>query len=135
VAQVDTGPVTVKGFDDGKPDPQVGARTAAGSYRTAVVVRREGEAIFPIDIVTTFEDGQEVRERWDGRDRWRAFRLTRDAAVRTVEVDPDRVLLLDVNYTNNSWSAQPRAAEASRKWALRWLTWVQELLLTYAAFA
>ena len=40
-----------------------------------------------------------------------------------------------VNYTNNSWTAEPRAAEASQKWALRWLTWVQELLLTYAAFA
>ena len=41
-----------------------------------------------------------------------------------VEVDPDRVLLLDLNYTNNSWSAQPRAPEAATKWALRWLTWV-----------
>ena len=30
-----------------------------------------------------------------------------------VEVDPERVLLLDVNYTNNSATTEPRAAEAS----------------------
>ena len=59
----------------------------------------------------------------------------RRAPITKVEVDPDRVLLLDVNYTNNSWTARPRAAEAASKWALRWLTWAQELLLTYAFFA
>ena len=98
-------------------------------------VRRIGDGVFPITTRVTFTDGTTATESWDGRDRWRAIRLTRTTAVQTVEVDPDRVLLLDVNYTNNSWSAEPRAAEASKKWALRWLTWVQELLLTYAAFA
>ena len=53
---------------------------------------------------------------------------------RSVEVDPDRVLLLDLNYTNNSWTSRPRAAAASGKWALRWLTWLEDVLLTYAFF-
>ena len=55
--------------------------------------------------------------------------------IAKVEVDPDRVLLLDVNYTNNSWSAAPRGAEAAANWAMRWLTWAQELVLSYAFFA
>ena len=110
--------------------------TAHGDSRDhVVVVRRIGDGVFPITTRVTFTDGTTATEAWDGRGRWTAFQLTRNSAVRTVEVDPDRVLLLDVNYTNNSWSAEPRAAEASKKWALRWLTWVQELLLTYAAFA
>jgi hypothetical protein len=72
---------------------------------------------------------------WDGREPWHAFTIANPSAVARVQVDPDRVLLLDVNYTNNSWTAAPKAAEASRKWAMRWLTWVQELLLTYACFS
>jgi len=73
-----------------------------------------------------------VTERWDGRDPWKALRYVRGAPVATVEVDPDRVLLLDLNVTNNTWTATPRAAEAANRWALRWLTWFQNVLLTYA---
>jgi hypothetical protein len=72
---------------------------------------------------------------WDGRERWRAFDVIDAERVTKVEVDPDHVLLLDVNYTNNSWTSRPRAGEAATKWALRWLTWAQQVLLTYAFFA
>ena len=99
------------------------------------MVRRLSDGVFPVDIRTTFNDGSSVTERWDGADRWRAFRYRRGAAVSTVEVDPDRVLTLDLNITNNTWTARPRAAEASQKWALRWLTWLESVLLTYAFFA
>jgi len=109
--------------------------TGAGAGRThTVVVRRRGDGIFPVAVRVTC--GSTVRQfDWDGRDRWKAFEIRDEAPVLEVEVDPDRVLLLDVNYTNNTWTARPRAADAARKWALRWLTWAQELLLTYAFFA
>jgi hypothetical protein len=44
------------------------------------------------------------------------------------------VLLLDVNYTNNSRTLAPRAPEASRRWAMAWMAWMQDLMLTYAFF-
>jgi hypothetical protein len=112
-----------------------GTPRAGGGFDHVVVTRRIGDGVFPTTTRVTFEDGTSIEDRWDGRDRWHAFRFSRDARVARVQVDPDRVLLLDLNYTNNSWSAEPRAAEASGRWALRWLTWVQELLLTYACFA
>ena len=102
--------------------------------RTVVVVRRYGEATFPVEIVTTFADGTEARERWDGLDRWKAFTYEKRGRALSAVADPARVLLLDVNYTNNSVMAAPRAAEASLKWSLRWMTWLQELMLTYAFF-
>jgi hypothetical protein len=108
---------------------------AGGSFFHVVVVRRYGDGVFPIDVRVTFDDGSQVTERWNGADRWHQFRYRKAARIRTAEVDPDRVLLLDLNYTNNSWTAQPRAAEASRKWTLRWLTWFEEVLLTYAFFS
>ena len=102
-----------------------------GTFHHSVTVRRVGDGVFPIRVrVTT---GGTVRLfDWDGRARWTTFEFTDAERMSRVEVDPDRVLLLDTNFTNNSWSSAPRGAEAARKWAWRWLTWAQELLLTYA---
>ena len=82
-------------------------------------MRRLGDGVFPVDVRTTFDDGSSVTERWDGRDRWHAFRYRRGARVRTVEVDPERVLTLDLNYTNNSWTAHrvPRRSPAGGRCA------------------
>lgn len=104
-------------------------------YRTVVVARRFGEATFPVDVVTTFRDGSQTQERWDGRDRRRVFIYERPAQALTTQVDPKRVLLLDVNYTNNSQTLEPRADAASLKWSLKWMVWLQDLLLTYGFFA
>jgi hypothetical protein len=53
----------------------------------------------------------------------------------SAEVDPGRVLLLDVNYTNNSRTLAPRGREAATKWSLKWMVWLQDLLLSWAFFA
>ena len=103
-------------------------------YRTVVVVRRFGEAIFPVDVVTTLRDGERITEQWDGRHRRVIYTYERPSQALSVEVDSERVLLLDVNYTNNSATLDPRADEASLKWSLKWLAWLQDLMLTYAFF-
>ena len=41
--------------------------------------------------------------------------------------------MLDVNYTNNSRTLQPRAATAATKWSLKWMAWLQDVLLTYVS--
>jgi hypothetical protein len=108
--------------------------TTDGPYRTIVVVRRFGEAIHPVQIVTMFRTGEKVTEDWDGVTRRVVYTYERPSQAVSVQVDPNRVLLLDVNYTNNSAVLEPRAATASRKWSLKWLTWLQELLITCAFF-
>ena len=100
---------------------------------STVVVRRYGEAIFPVDVVTTFEDGERITEHWDGRDRWKAYRYERPARIRSAQVDPDRVLLLDVNYTNNSKTTRPVGARAARNWSQAWMVWLQDCLLSWVA--
>ena len=109
--------------------------TPAGkdTFRTTVVARRFGEAIFPVDVVTTFNDGSKKSERWDGSERRIIYRYDSSVRARSVEVDPNHVLMLDVNYTNNSRTLDSRAGEASLKWSLTWLTWLQDLLVTYAS--
>ncbi len=103
-----------------------------GHFRTTVVVRRFGEATFPVDVLTTFSDGSKKTEQWDGVERRIIYRYDTKVRARSVQVDPDRVLMLDVNYTNNSRTLQPRSTEASLKWSLKWMVWLQDVLVTYA---
>jgi hypothetical protein len=105
-----------------------------GRQRTTVTVRRYGEGIFPVDVRVTFADGQQVTERWDGRDRWRLFTFDRDAAAVSAEIDPDRVLLLDINLTNNSRTLRPQTSAAATKWSLKWMVWLQDAMLTWGFF-
>ena len=97
-------------------------------------MRRYGEAVFPVDVLVTFDDGSTVKESWDGRDRWKAYRYTRPTRAVSAQVDPERVLLLDINYTNNSKTLQSKSGDAATKWSLTWMVWLQDLILTYAFF-
>jgi aminopeptidase N len=109
-------------------------RQGENAYRTTVVAARFGEAVFPVDVVTTFEDGQRIKETWDGQDRRVIYVYERPTQAVSVHVDPERVLLLDVNVTNNSRTLKPRDHEASLKWSLTWMVWLQDLMLTYGFF-
>ena len=131
-----SGPAADRGFfgDSQQQTFKSGDEAAADRYRTTVVVRRHREGIFPVDVRVVFENGQEMRWRWNGRDRWKAFELVQASRARSAEVDPDRVLLLDANLTNNSMTLAPKAAPAARKWSLAWLIWLQDHLLTYGFF-
>ena len=104
-------------------------------YRSDVVVRRFGEARFPVDVLVTFANGETITEHWDGKDRWKLYAYDRVAPAVSAQVDPDRVLLLDVNYTNNSRTLEPKAKRAATKWSLTWMIWLQDCLLSWAALA
>ena len=121
-------------FGDGTDASFADPPTGAGTFVTTVVVRRYGEGMFPVDVLVEFDDGHQVRERWDGEGRWTAFQYERDARATRAVVDPDRVLLLDVDYTNNSRTMTPMAGPAATKWSLKWLVWLQDVLLTYGFF-
>lgn len=134
VEVLESGPVQTTGYDVSTETPSYGDATSDTSYRTLVVVRRQGEAIFPVDVLVTLANGEQIREHWDGVDRWKAYTYDRGARAVAAQVDPDRVLLLDVNYTNNSRSLSPKTAEAAQKWSLKWMVWLQDLMLTWSFF-
>jgi aminopeptidase N len=109
-------------------------RVNDSTHRTTVVVRRNGEATFPVDVVTTFENGERVTETWRGDERRLVYVYERPSRGATVHVDPDRVLLLDIAATNNSRTLRPRGGDASLKWSLKWMVWLQDLMVTYGFF-
>jgi hypothetical protein len=104
-------------------------------YETRVLVRRLGDGLFPVDIQVTFENGDVIRESWDGSARWRELTYTRRSRAVSAVVDPERTLLLDVNFTNNSRTLRPQADAAATKWTLKWVVWLQDALLSWGLFA
>jgi hypothetical protein len=107
---------------------------ADGGYHTMVAARRYGDGTFPVTVRVTFENGTQTSWNWDGRDRWKLFVVDGDVSAATAQVDPDAVLLLDTNRTNNSAALHPKGPKAATRWALTWLVWMQDQLLTYGFF-
>jgi hypothetical protein len=103
-------------------------------YRTMAVVRRYGEATFPVDVRVTFENGERVTEHWDGVDRWHLYSYDRASKALSAEVDPGNVLLLDVNRLNNSRTLQPHNLAAATKWSSKWMVWLEDHLLSWSVF-
>lgn len=145
VGQVSSEPVTVpRGYgeqegdwiyrdgeevdDDSETDPEK-------QYRSRVFIRRWGEATFPIEVKITFDNGEDVLEIWDGKERWVRFDYLKNTRVQKIEVDPENKLVLDVNHTNNTWVRNSRANIAATKWASKWLTWLQNLMEFFAFFS
>ena len=100
-------------------------------WKSEVTVRRLGEMVLPVEVLVEFGDGEQVIERWNGRNRLMTFSYEGTEEVVKVVVDPEAKLVLDVNRTNNSWirKADHRGA---RKLVLRWLFWVQSVLEFFA---
>jgi len=127
-------PATARGYFGEGTRTFEASRRNEGNFRTTVVVRRLGEGLFPVDVRVLFENGEEQRWKWDGKDRWKTFEIDKPVRAISAQVDPDRVLLLDVNVTNNSATLAPGGPAAARKWSLAWLIWLQDHLLTYGFF-
>jgi hypothetical protein len=111
------------------------AGKAAGyknSYESTVRIRREGDAVLPVEVWIHFDDGSTEKREWDGVERWVKFNITKRAKVDWVEVDPHKKHLLDVNWTNDSWqSASP--APLAIKWGAQCEAWAQNVLLWLSA--
>ncbi len=96
-------------------------------FETKVVIRRRGEVIFPLDIAFKFEGQPLERATWDGRDRTIEYRFTRPGRLEWVGVDPDRKVLLDVDWLNNARRLKSDR-RVSTRWAAMYLFWIQNLI-------
>ena len=74
-----------------------------------------------------FEDGETIREQWDGQEAWTKLTFVRATKLTSATVDPDRNVPLDINYTNNSRTLEPQKLGIT-KVAARWMFWWQFIL-------
>jgi len=111
---------------DERSRPSAGAK-APELYDTTVIVRRRGEVVFPVEIAFKFAGKPPERQTWDGRARWKKYEFTRPQRLEWVGVDPDRKVILDADWLNNSFRLD-RDNRAAVKWAGAWMFFVQNLL-------
>jgi peptidase M1-like protein len=113
------------------PRPQKKGQTL---FKDTVLIHRKGDFVFPVEVETSFDNGEKVRERWDGRDRWTRFTYLKKAKILSAEIDPDHKVRLDKDLFNNSRTEAPDG-RATRKLATYWLFFWQfaAQLLAWAA--
>jgi hypothetical protein len=95
-------------------------------YETQVILHRKGDFIFPVEAEVTFDDGETVRERWDGKDRWVRYVYRKKAQVESVQIDRGYRVVLDSNYLNNSHVVASQR-KATAKIAIYWMFLTQFL--------
>jgi len=83
-------------------------------YRTEVVIERRGEFKHPVTIELVFDDDERIRHHWDGQDKWIKILETRPAKLLWAEVDPDHLMVLDVDPLNNSYRLQQDSTPAKK---------------------
>ena len=113
-----------EGAIDRLAEPMEGDRK---SFETEVVVARRGEVALPVEIVVRFENGEEVRETWDGRAPWKRFTYEKSARADRALIDPAGVYAMDLDRNNNSLTRDPHDS-AIAPLVLHWLFWVQNFL-------
>ena len=119
---------TVTSDEAGKRETEA-AKAGKRPYESTVVVRRRGEVFLPVEVAFKFEGKPVERVTWDGRARTNTFRFVRPEKLEWVDIDPDRKILLDVNWLNNGRRLTGDARPAA-SWASRWLFLVQNIITT-----
>lgn len=119
------------------------ASSASGDVETTVLIARHGPGMFttnaggdrsPImSMRVRFADGGDVREMFDGAAPSVSRVYTAKTAAVSATVDPDVVLLLDVNRENNTIIRNAPTSKLGVRLALNWMAWLQQTMLSYTA--
>jgi len=83
-------------------------------YQSYVSVHRKGDFVMPVEIEVKFDNGEKVREHWDGKNRWTRFSYQKKATVVSAEIDPGHTVQIDRDNFNNSFVAEPNPKPANK---------------------
>lgn len=121
---------------------------SGGAVLTRVRVDRHGPGVFSgtdqprsnaparsVTVVVRFVDGTEVRAYVDGRDQQTEFTVDSRSAAMAVAVDPDEIVLMDADRSNNVWVLQAPRNRLGLRLVANWVIWLQNVMLTCTALA
>src|SRR5258706_2367288 len=99
-------------------------------HRSYVWLQRKEDFVMPVDVEIKFDNGEKIREHWDGVSRWTKFTYEKKAKVESAEIDPDHKINIDRNDFNNSYVVESNGKPA-RKVSNYWLfvtQWLSQAL-------
>jgi hypothetical protein len=71
-------------------------------YISVAKLERAGEIMLPVEVLIHFNNGDEIKESWDGKSRFKNYEYTGTRKIDWVKIDPDCKITMDINYNNNS---------------------------------
>jgi len=116
-------------FDDEKGGYIFKKGRPTGGFHSEIILYREGDMIFPVDVEITFENGEKIIEKWDGVARRKVFEYSGNYRVISAHIDPGQKILLDLDLNNNSLTLEPKKSPLVR-YAARAVFWIQNVLQT-----
>lgn len=120
-------PIRFEGYQDRENGPEYVLGHESDLIRSTVILRKKGSINYPVDVLVSFDDGSQVRERWAGDHPWTSYSYEKDAKLISVLMDPDQKVLCDQNLANNAWLAAPDK-RASKLFSMQLLLIVQNIL-------
>jgi hypothetical protein len=83
-------------------------------YTATAKLERTGDVMLPVEVLIHFTNGDEILERWNGKERFKDFQYTGYREIKWVKIDPEFKIRMDVNYINNSLTTDPQKAPLHR---------------------
>jgi hypothetical protein len=71
--------------------------------KDAVVLENRGSVQMPVTTRIMYGDGKETEDQWDGKEKIKVIPLAGHGRVKSVAVDPENFISLDLDRTNNYW--------------------------------
>ena len=97
-------------------------------YHNRVVIKRLGDFIFPVEIASILENGDTLRQNWNGADSIWLFENSTTSRIREVQVDPEQKIWLDLNWSNNSLMVKKNYFATFRHWLQMMKIYQQSML-------
>jgi hypothetical protein len=94
-------------FGTRKDSISTSSQVVDSTKKAVVQLERDGEVIVPVDVLIRFTNGDEVRETWDGKSRFKDFVFYGDREIAWAKIDPEYKNRMDVNFINNSMARNP----------------------------
>jgi hypothetical protein len=110
---------------------------------TSVTMVRHGSGAFEVGtagdpertlpLLLQLSDGSEVRDWFDGSAKSTTLVYTTNARVVSAAIDPEMMLLVDADRANNTFTTAVPFRPLGVRLALHWMSWLQQMMLTYSA--
>jgi Peptidase family M1 domain len=125
VLKIDSFPVNW--YDEAKEKKSAKKADKDTVYRSFVWLQRKEDFVMPVEVEIKFDNGEKIREHWDGASRWtRLGPYEKKAKIVSAELDPDHTVQIDRNDFNNSYVVEANGKPA-RKLTNYWLMMTQGL--------
>lgn len=90
---------------------------------TSAKIGQKGGLIFPVDIEIGYQDGSNETLRWNGKGTM-TVKATEGRSLKSIHIDPERKINLDINFNNNSMSVVDNR-KVKAKYSAKASNWLQ----------